>query len=127
MPRSSCRAWAFPSTAKLGDYQTEPKNGVRIALHGGVGNIDGSYNSLTMRSGLTATGYNGVHWGESYIQTVSFDDQGPVAQAMLTYGQSTDPEVAVLRGPDRRVFAQGVAGLALYAKRRSRPIRTTRP
>jgi len=82
----------LPLDSKLGDYQTEPKNGVRIALHGGVGNIDGSYNSLTMRSGLTATGYNGVHWGESYIQTVSFDDQGPVAQAMLTYGQSTDPK-----------------------------------
>lgn len=78
--------------ARLGDYQTETKNGVRIPLHGGIGNIDGSYNSLTMRSGLTATGYNGVHWGQSYIQTVSFDDQGPVAQAMLTYGQSTDPK-----------------------------------
>ncbi len=77
--------------ARLGDYQTETRNGVRIALHGGIGNIDGSYNSLTMRSGLSATGYNGVHWGQSYIQTVSFDDQGPVAQAMLTYGQSTDP------------------------------------
>jgi acyl-homoserine-lactone acylase len=82
----------IPFDSKLGDYQTEPKNGIRIALHGGVGNIDGSYNSLTMRSGLTATGYNGVHWGESYIQTVTFDDQGPVAQAMLTYGQSTDPK-----------------------------------
>ncbi|MBD8533314.1 penicillin acylase family protein [Massilia sp. CFBP 13647] len=78
--------------ARLGDYQTEPKNGVRIPLHGGIGNVDGSYNSLTMRSGLTATGYNGVHWGQSYIQTVTFDDQGPVAQAMLTYGQSTDPK-----------------------------------
>jgi acyl-homoserine-lactone acylase len=82
----------IPFDSKLGDYQTEPKNGVRIALHGGVGNIDGSYNSLTMRNALTATGYNGVHWGESYIQTVTFDDQGPVAQAMLTYGQSTDPK-----------------------------------
>ena len=82
----------IPFDSKLGDYQTEPKNGVRFALHGGVGNIDGSYNSLTMRSALTATGYNGVHWGESYIQTVSFDDQGPVAQAMLTYGQSTNPK-----------------------------------
>lgn len=78
--------------ARLGDYQTETKNGVRIPLHGGIGNLDGSYNSLTMRSGLTATGYNGVHWGQSYIQTVTFDDQGPVAQAMLTYGQSTDPK-----------------------------------
>ncbi len=82
----------IPLDGKLGDYQTEPKNGVRIPLHGGVGNIDGSYNSLTMRNAISATGYDGVHWGQSYIQTVSFDDQGPVAQAMLTYGQSTDPK-----------------------------------
>ena len=82
----------IPLDAKLGDYQTETRNGVRIPLHGGIGNVDGSYNSLTMRDALTATGYNGVHWGESYIQTVSFDDQGPVAQAMLTYGQSIDPK-----------------------------------
>lgn len=82
----------IPLDGKLGDYQTETKNGVRIPLHGGVGNIDGSYNSLTMRNAITATGYDGVHWGQSYIQTVSFDGQGPVAQAMLTYGQSTDPK-----------------------------------
>ncbi|WP_227496615.1 penicillin acylase family protein [Massilia litorea] len=82
----------IPLDGKLGDYQTETRNGVRIPLHGGIGNIDGSYNSLTMRGALTETGYNGVYWGESYIQTVSFDDQGPVAQAMLTYGQSTNPK-----------------------------------
>ncbi|WP_229425390.1 penicillin acylase family protein [Massilia sp. Se16.2.3] len=85
------QSMGIPLDGRLGDYQTETRNGVRIPLHGGIGNIDGSYNSLTMRTGLTATGYNGVHWGESYIQTVGFDDQGPVAQAMLTYGQSTNP------------------------------------
>jgi len=26
------------------------------------------------------------------VQTVTFDDNGPVAQAMLVYGQSTDPK-----------------------------------
>ncbi|HAV35349.1 MAG TPA: hypothetical protein DCX52_03150 [Massilia sp.] len=81
----------IPLDGRLGDYQVEPRNGVRIALHGGVGNIDGSYNSLTMRNPLGAGGYEGVHWGQSYIQTVTFDEQGPVAQAMLTYGQSVDP------------------------------------
>lgn len=76
---------------RLGDYQVEPRNGVRIPLHGGNGNQEGTYGSLTMRSGLTTQGYVGAHWGQSYIQTVTFDEQGPVAQAMLTYGQSTDP------------------------------------
>jgi acyl-homoserine-lactone acylase len=81
-----------PLDGKLGDYQGETRNGVRTALHGGVGDIDGSYNSLRMSTGLTATGYNNVYWGTSYVQTVTFDDAGPVAQAMLVYGQSTDPK-----------------------------------
>jgi len=83
-----------PPDGRLGDYQVEPRNGVRIPLHGGNGNQEGTYGSLTMRSGLTAQGYVGAHWGQSYIQTVTFDPQGPVAQAMLTYGQSTDPASA---------------------------------
>ncbi|WP_281911146.1 penicillin acylase family protein [Massilia varians] len=78
--------------ARLGDVQVEPRNGVRIALHGGNGNQEGTYSSLTMRTGLTANGYVGAHWGQSYIQTVGFDEQGPVAQGVLTYGQSTDPK-----------------------------------
>jgi acyl-homoserine-lactone acylase len=81
-----------PLDGRLGDYQGETRNGVRTPLHGGVGDIDGSYNSLRMRSGLTAAGYNNVYWGTSYVQTVSFDESGPVAQALLVYGQSTDPK-----------------------------------
>ncbi len=82
----------IPLDARLGDVQVEPRNGVRIPLHGGNGNQEGTYSSLTMRTGLIANGYVGAHWGQSYIQTVGFDEQGPVAQAMLTYGQSTDPK-----------------------------------
>ncbi|VXC37979.1 penicillin acylase family protein [Massilia sp. 9I] len=81
-----------PLDGRLGDYQVEPRNGVRIALHGGVGDEDGSYSSLTMATPLTPAGYIGVYWGQSYIQTVSFDENGPVAQALLTYGQSVDPK-----------------------------------
>ena len=82
----------IPLDGRLGDYQVEPRNGVKIPLHGGNGNQEGTYSALTMRTGLTSEGYVGVHHGQSYIQTVTFDDQGPVAQAMLTYGQSTDPK-----------------------------------
>jgi acyl-homoserine-lactone acylase len=82
----------IPLDGRLGDYQGETRNGVRVPLHGAIGNIDGSYNSLTMRTGLTATGYNDIHWGTSYVQTVTFDDNGPIANAMLVYGQSVDPK-----------------------------------
>ncbi|RZA32878.1 MAG: hypothetical protein EOP92_23740, partial [Lysobacteraceae bacterium] len=33
----------IPFDAKLGDYQVEPRNGVRIPLHGGNGNQEGTY------------------------------------------------------------------------------------
>jgi acyl-homoserine-lactone acylase len=40
--------------------------------------------------GINAKGLR-IDYGSSYIQTVTFDDRGPVAQGILTYGQSTDP------------------------------------
>lgn len=81
----------IPLDGALGDFQGETRNGVRIPLHGGVGDQDGSYNSIRMNSGLTATGYNNVYWGASYIQTVTFDANGPLPQGMPVYGQSVDP------------------------------------
>jgi acyl-homoserine-lactone acylase len=76
---------------RLGDYQTELRNGQRLALHGGQGNTDGTYNTLGMATGLTATGYRNVAWGTSYVQVVGFDNAGPVAKGLLVYGQSVDP------------------------------------
>jgi acyl-homoserine-lactone acylase len=40
---------------------------------------------------LEFDGYHAVAWGTSYIQVVGFDDVGPVARGLLTYGQSIDP------------------------------------
>jgi acyl-homoserine-lactone acylase len=82
----------IPLDARLGDYQDDTRNGMRVPLHGAIGDIDGSYNSIHMSTGLDPTGYHDVAWGTSYVQTVTFDDAGPVAQAMLLYGQSTDPK-----------------------------------
>ena len=85
------QALGIPLDARLGDYQTETRGGKRIGLHGGIGDLDGSYNSIHMRTGLTSEGYRDVAWGTSYVQTVTFDESGPVAQGMLVYGQSVDP------------------------------------
>jgi acyl-homoserine-lactone acylase len=82
----------IPFDGRLGDYQDDTRNGVRVPVHGGIGDIDGSFNSIHMRTGLTATGYHDIVWGTSYVQTVTFDAAGPVAYAMLTYGQSVDPK-----------------------------------
>ncbi|HZV65165.1 MAG TPA: penicillin acylase family protein, partial [Telluria sp.] len=81
-----------PLDGRLGDYQDDTRNGVRVALHGAIGDIDGSYNSIHMTSALDASGYHDIMWGTSYVQTVTFDAAGPVAQAMLVYGQSVDPK-----------------------------------
>ena len=85
------QAVGVPLDGKLGDYQSLTRNGVRIPIHGGIGDIDGSYNATVMASDLTPAGYTGVLRGVSYIQTVTFDDAGPVAQGILVYGQSTNP------------------------------------
>lgn len=85
------RALGIPLDRPLGDLQDETRNGVRVPIHGGIGDIDGSYNSIHMATGLDATGYHNVAWGTSYIQVVGFNDSNPVAHAILTYGQSSDP------------------------------------
>ena len=81
-----------PVYGQLGDYQAETRNGKPYPLHGGIGNEDGSYSSLHMRSALTAKGYGNVDWGTSYVQLVGFDNAGPVARGLLVYGQSVDPK-----------------------------------
>jgi acyl-homoserine-lactone acylase len=86
------QAMQIPLDARLGEYQGDTRNGVRVPIHGAIGDIDGSYNSIHMASGLDGKGYHNVAWGTSYVQTVTFDEAGPVAQAMLVYGQSVDPK-----------------------------------
>jgi acyl-homoserine-lactone acylase len=86
------QALNIPLDGRLGDYQDDTRAGVRVPVHGAIGDIDGSYNSIHMATALDANGYHDIAWGSSYIQTVTFDDAGPVAQAMLIYGQSVDPK-----------------------------------
>jgi len=80
-----------PFDGRLADYQVEPRNGQRYPIHGAIGDIDGSYNSIHMAGKLGSSGYEGVTWGTSYIHLVSFNEDGPQARGLLVYGQSTDP------------------------------------
>jgi hypothetical protein len=54
--------------------------------------FEGVLNVLSVRngSGLTTGGYR-IDYGTSYVQVVGFDERGPRAQALLTYGESSDP------------------------------------
>lgn len=89
---SKMQSVGVPVFGRLGDYQTETRNNKRHALHGGQGDDDGTFSTLTMRGTLTSSGYRDVEWGTSYIQLVGFDNAGPVAKGLLVYGQSVDPK-----------------------------------
>jgi acyl-homoserine-lactone acylase len=85
------RKAGFALDAPLGTVQRPLFSEEPIALHGGD-EIEGVLNNLgnQFAPGITAKGLR-IDYGSSYIQTVTFDERGPVAQAILTYGQSTDP------------------------------------
>jgi acyl-homoserine-lactone acylase len=74
--------------ARWGDLQLSTRGTRRIPIHGGKG-TDGVYNAMSTVPG--GDGKLEVIYGTSYIQTVSFDRDGPRVQAMLAYSQSTDP------------------------------------
>ena len=61
-----------------------------IPLHGGD-EIEGVLNNLGRQevAPINAQGLR-IDYGTSYVQTVTFDERGPVAEGLLTYGQSTD-------------------------------------
>ena len=81
---------SLPVDAPLGDVQFVVRNGVEIPIHGGPGGT-GVFNAINNSlSGTPGRGYDVPH-GSSYIQTVTWDEDGPVAGIILTYSQSTDP------------------------------------
>ncbi|MEL7240206.1 MAG: penicillin acylase family protein, partial [Planctomycetota bacterium] len=75
--------------APWGDLQYDTKNGVRFPIHGGR---DGSGMFSIITAQLGPNGYTPIDHGNSYMQTVTFDENGPVADALLSYSQSSDPE-----------------------------------
>ncbi len=88
---NTVRAAGFALDTPLGAVQRPAITEGAIALHGGEP-FEGVLNYLgnQFAPGLTAKGLR-VDYGTSYVQTVGFDARGPVAQAILTYGQSSDP------------------------------------
>ncbi len=77
----------IPLDAPLGQVQAAPRGDARIPIHGGP-HIAGILNMMQTR--VTPEGLVPVH-GSSYVQVVSFEPSGPVADALLSYSQSTDP------------------------------------
>ena len=73
--------------AKLGDIQFATRNGEHIPLHGGL-TYSALHATLTPHVGYT----DPMQPSNSYIQIVTFDTTGPVADAILASSQSPDPK-----------------------------------
>ena len=77
--------------ASLGELQfvlDAGKNNERIPMHGGLGR-EGIFN-VARGLGANAVGNYIVNNGPTYMQSVTFDDNGPVVEALLAYSQSAD-------------------------------------
>ena len=96
----------------LGDVQFIDRSGERIPMHG-ANEVEGIINVVapvgafggsdleprpssgspipgrTERTGLCSTGYP-ITYGASTLMVIGWDDDGPVARGLLTYGQSGD-------------------------------------
>ncbi|MCW3834514.1 penicillin acylase family protein [Sphingomonas canadensis] len=74
--------------APLGQVQVSPRLGERIGIHGGP-SAAGVLNAMH-----SAAGPEGVvpYHGTSYLLVVGWDRHGPVADSILAYSQSSDPE-----------------------------------
>lgn len=80
-----------------GSVQLASKN-IPIPIHGGSHRAGdwgtGIYNAIISAPVPQLPGARIVNYGSSYIQTVTWNDDGPVAEAFLTYSNSTDPASA---------------------------------
>jgi len=85
------RTSGYTLDATLGGVQRPAITEEAIALHGGE-EFEGVLNNLGRQepAPINKAGLR-IDYGTSYVQTVTFDAKGPVAQAILTYGQSTNP------------------------------------
>lgn len=100
----------LPLDTPLGQLQFAQRGSRRVAIHGGLGGEEGianfvSYgpNSTTLEPDpplappvqdsryLRRDGYP-INGGSSFVMALAFTDAGPRARAVLTYGQSGDPD-----------------------------------
>jgi acyl-homoserine-lactone acylase len=79
-----------PLDRRWGEVHTHPLGGRQIPIPGN----DRDVLNLMSAGPLTPGGYGPIVLGSSYVQIVGFDSEGPVADAVLLYGQSSNPASA---------------------------------
>lgn len=73
--------------ARWGDVQYAQRGADRIPVHGG----DGQLGVLNVQISEPAPGGVTPRHGSSYVQIVGFDENGPIADTILSYSQSPNP------------------------------------
>ncbi len=86
--------------ARWGDVQFAVRGSEHIPIHGAAGSLG----VLNVQQSDVVTGGIVPKHGTSYIQVVGFDTDGPVADALLSYSQSTDP-ASPYYGDQTRAFS----------------------
>ncbi|WP_034159030.1 penicillin acylase family protein [Sphingomonas sp. ERG5] len=89
--------------ARWGDVQFAMRGAERIPIHGG----DGLIGVLNVAITKPAPGGVELEHGTSYVQIVGFDAAGPIADAVLSYSQSTDPASPYFADQTRLYSAKG--------------------
>ncbi len=91
--------------ASLADLQyivDAGNNNERVAMHGGFGR-EGVFNVAEMRGAKANDSANYViNYGPTYMQTVTFDSNGPIAEALLAYSQASNTTRPFHRDQSRR-------------------------
>jgi len=82
----------FAIDVPLADVQTRRVDGNTVTIPGGD-EFEGVLNKVESQGQPTidAKGY-AINYGSSYLQAVTFDERGPIAYGLLTYGQSSNPD-----------------------------------
>ncbi len=76
--------------APWGEVQFLERNNDRVPIHGGAGTM-GVFGAIS--AGLQEGGYKNPGSGNSYIQTVTWDEsECPIVDAILTHSQSVQPD-----------------------------------
>lgn len=78
--------------ATLGELQyviDAGNNGERIPMHGGQGR-EGVFNVAQGPQPNANGEYTPINTGPTYMQSVTFDDEGPVVEALLAFSQAAD-------------------------------------
>ncbi|MNY09214.1 Acyl-homoserine lactone acylase PvdQ precursor [compost metagenome] len=82
------KASGLKPDSRWGDIQVVSSGGQQTPIHGGPGTL-GVYNAI--QSIPRSDGKREVVSGTSYLQVVTFDENGPQAKGLLAFSLSSDP------------------------------------